>query len=156
MEEPANKLVEGTQEAHSEVPNFSFEFLRDKLEYFDIKADFFENQNLILNEIIHKVEMKGIELSKEKQELTDKLTEKSEVKKNLVKILEGLQNQRKVKTHKKNGFYHCPECSYKTKWENGSLKVHINAVHRKLKPWKCLDCTKSKSIRTYHLINFIK
>ena len=55
-----------------------------------------------------------------------------------------------------NGFYQCPECAYKTEWEKSDLKVHINAVHRKLKSWKCLDCTKGKQIKTDHLNYFIK
>ena len=160
MEDQANKLVEETKEAHDEVANFSFEHLRDKLEYFNVKADFFENQTLILNQIIHKVEMKNKEISKEEQELTDKLTERAEVKKNLVNILNGLKSQRKAGKHKRNdetfirtnGFYHCPECPYKTKWNRRTLKIHISAVHRKLKPWKCSDCTKGKCIKTCNII----
>ena len=116
-------------------------------------ADFFENQNLILNEIIHKVELKDMKLLKEEQELTGKLLERSKVKKNLVNILKSLKSQRKGKKYKKrdetlirvNGFYNCPECSYTTKWES-NLKAHINAVHRKLKPWKCSDCTMGNCI----------
>ena len=163
MEDQANKLVEETQEAHDEVPNFSLEHLPSKLEYFNVKADFFENQTLILNQIIHKVEMKDKEISKEEQELTDKLAERAEVKKNLVNILNGLKSQRKVKMHETkdenliriNGYFHCPECPYKTKWDRCTLKIHISAVHRKLKPWKCPDCAKSKRIKTYHLKYFI-
>ena len=158
MEEPANHLIEETQDTLHEVSNFSLEHLRDKLEYLNVKADFFENQTLIFNVIICKMELKGMELLKEEQELTDKLAEKTEVKKNLVNILKGLKNQQKVKTNKKNdvnfirtnGFYHCPECPFKTKWDRKNLKVHINAVHRKLKPWKCSDCNKGKRIKTYH------
>ena len=164
MEKPANKLFEGTQKAHDEVPNFSLELLRDKLEYFDVKANFYENQTSIINMIICKVELKGKELSEEEQELTDKLAERAEVKKNLVNILKGLKSQRKVKKHKKeneafirrNGFIHCPECSFKTKWNRNKLKLHINVVHRKLKPWKCSDCTKGKQIKIYHIKYFIK
>ena len=156
MEQPANQLIEGTQVAQDEVSNISLEVLRDKLEYFDVKGNFFENQNLILNQIIHKVELKDKELSKEEQELTEKLAERAEVKKNLVNIVKGLKNQRKVKKHKKhdetfiriNGFYQCLECSFKTKWHRNDLIAHINAVHRKLKPWKCSDCTKGKRIKT--------
>ena len=159
-----NQTIKETQEAHDEVPNFSLELLRDKFEYFNVKADFFENQTLILNEIIYKVELKDKELLKEEQELSDKLAERAEVKKNLVKIWVGLKNEQKVKEHKKenetsrkiNGFYHCPECSFKTKWKRMNLKVHINAVHRKLKPWKCSDCTKGKCIKTYYFKYFIK
>ena len=107
--------------------------------------------------------MKNKEISKEEQELTDKLAERAEVKKNLVNILKGLKNQRKMKKYKKNdetfirtnGFYHCPECLFKTKWDRNQLKVYINAVHRKLKPLKCPDCAKSKRAKTYHYEYFI-
>ena len=160
MEKPANKLIGGTKNTPDAVPN-SFELLRDKLEYFDVKADFFENQTLILNEIIHKVELKGKELMKEEQELTVKFAERAEVKKNLVNILKDLKSQQKAKKKdetliKINGFYHCPECSHKSKWNNNNLKYHIIAVHQKLKPWKCPDCTTGKRIKTYQLKYFIK
>ena len=69
--ESENQTFEETQEAHDEVANFSLELLQDKLEYLTVKADFFENQNLIIHEIIHKVELKNKELSKEEEELTD-------------------------------------------------------------------------------------
>ena len=162
MEKASNQLIGETHEAHDEVPNISLELLRDKTEYLGVKADFFENQTLIINEIINKIELKGIEILKEEQELTEKLADKSEVKKNLVNILKGLKNQRKVKEHKKsddtfirtNGFYNCPECPFKTKWRMNRLKAHINAVHRKLKPWKCPDCIKGKRIKTYYLSYF--
>ena len=146
------QLIEETQEARDDVTDFSLELLRDKIEYLDVKADFFENQALILNEIIHKIEMKDKKCLKEEQELTDKLAERAEVKKNLVNILKGLKNQQKVKMHETkenealvriNGFNHCPECPFKTKYDR-NLKDHINGVHRKLKPWKCSDCTKGK------------
>ena len=164
MEKPENQIIVETQEAHAEVPNFSLELLQDKLEYINVKADFFENQNLILNQIIYKVELEGTELLKEEQELTEKLAERAEVKKNLVNILKGFKSQRKVKALKKNdetfirtnGFYQCPECPYKKKSKRNVLKAHINAVHRKLKPWKCSDCTKSKRIKMYYLKYFTK
>ena len=164
MEETANQLVEENQEAHDAVSNFSVELLQDKLKYFNVKGDFFEKQTLIFNNIICKVELKGKEILKEEQELTDKLAERAEVKKNLVNILKGLKSQRKVKKHKKkdetfikiNGFYNCPECSFKTKWSRNKLKLHINVVHRKFKTWKCSDCTKGKQIKTYHLKYLIK
>ena len=75
MENPENKLIEESHEAQDEVPNFSLEILRDKLEYYNVKANFFENQTSIFNEIINKVELKDKEISKEEQELTDKLAE---------------------------------------------------------------------------------
>ena len=162
MEKAANQLIEGTQRAQDEVPNISLELLRDKLEYFDVKAVFFENQNLILNEIIHNVDLKDKELLKEEQELTEKLAERAEVKKNLVNILKGLKNQRKFNKDtkkkktlvKKNGFFNCPECPFKSKWNTSTVIVHISAVHRKLKPWKCSDCTKGKCSKNYHLEYF--
>ena len=160
MEKAANQLVEETQEAHDEVTNFSLEHLRDKLEYFDVKADFFENQNLILNKIINKMELKDKEFLKEEQDLSDKLLERAEVKKSLVNILKGLKNQRRVKKYKKNGtfiringFYHCPECLYETKRQS-NFKAHMDAVHLKLKPWNCLDCTKGNCIETCNLRYF--
>ena len=102
MEKAAYKLIEGTQEAQDEVPIFSLELLRDKLEYLNVKADFFQNQNLILNQIINKMELKDKELIKEEQELTDKLAERAEVKNNLVNILKSKKSHQKVKAHKKN------------------------------------------------------
>ena len=54
----------------------------------------------ILNQIIHKVEPKDKESSKEEQELSDKKAERAEVKKKLVNILKGLTNQRKLKKHR--------------------------------------------------------
>ena len=61
MEKAANQSIEETQEAHDEGINCSFELLRDKLEYLNVKADFFENQTLIFNEIINKVELEDKE-----------------------------------------------------------------------------------------------
>ena len=97
------------------------------------------------------------ETLKEEQEVADKLLQGAEVKKNLQGILEGLRSEQKVENQRKkddealtriNGFLQCPECPYKTKWSRYDLKLHINVVHRKLKPWKCLVCAKGK------LVNF--
>ena len=87
-----------------------------------------------------------MELLKEEQELTDGLKKGTEVKKKFVSILKGLKSRQKVT----NGFYHCPECLFKTNWHRMALKRHINAVHRKFKPWECSDCSKGKRIKTYH------
>ena len=153
MEETTNLLIEKSQEVQDDVTDFSLELLRDKIEYLDVKADFFENQTVLINKIICKIELVNKELLKEEQELTDKLEKKAKVKKNLVNILNGLKSQQKMKMHetkenealvRTNGFYYCPECPYKTKYDRTRLKDHINAVHRKLKPWKCSDCTKGK------------
>ena len=160
MEVRANQLIEKTQKALGDVPSFSLELLREKLEYLDVKADFFENQTVLINEIIHKTELKNLELFQEEQELAEKFKEGAEVKKNLVNILKCLKNQQKVKRDKSfikiKGFYHCPECTFKTKWYMQHLKVHINAVHRKLKPYKCSDCTKGKVFNAFQLNFFIK
>ena len=157
--EPANQAIVGSQEGHDEVPNLSSEPLRETIENFDVEDDFFEIQTLINNEMIRLVELKDMELSKEKQELTDKLLERTKMMDNLVAIS---KSEQKAKTHQKkdktliiaNKCCHYPGCSFKTKWEC-RLKIHINAVHRKLKDWKCSDCTKSKRIKTYHLKYFI-
>ena len=153
MEASKNQFYKDTQEAHDD----NLEVLRDKIEYLDVKSDFFENQTFIINEIIYKIELKEKELLKEEQEMTDKLVEGAKVKKNLVNILKDLKNQQQVNIHDKkddgtfikiNGFYHCPECPYKTNFRKYQLKNHINAVHRKLKPYKCTKCTKGKFLNT--------
>ena len=158
--EKENKLIEETQKAHDDVTSFSLELLQDKNEYLDVKANFFENQTLIINKIIHKIELIGKKLSIEEQELSDKLAEGAEVKKNLANILKCLKSQQKVKRDKSfikiKGFYHCPECPYKTKRFMRKLKVHIDAVHRKLKPWKCSNCAKGKLFNAFQLKYFIK
>ena len=97
------------------------------------------------------------ETLKEEQEVADKLLQGAEVKKNLVSVLESLKSQQKVGNQCKkgdeavnriNGFFQCPECIFKAKWRRKDLIHHINSVHRKLKPWKCLVCDKGK------LVNF--
>ena len=155
MEAETNHLTKGSQEAQDEVPNLSSEPLRETFENVDVEDDFFEIQTLVNNEMIRLVELKDMELSKEKQELTNKLAERVEVMKNLVNISKGPQ---KVKMHKKkdeslistNVLYYCPECTINTKKKH-NLKVHINAVHRKLKPFNCSECNKGKRIKIYHL-----
>ena len=164
MEDTINQFIEETWEAHTEVLNLSLELLLDKLDDLDVKADFNENPTLVSNETIHKVELKAKELSKEEQEPTDKLEERAEVKKNVVNILKGSKSQQKVRKHKKNdktfikinGFYNCPECLYKTKDRRRNLQIHIDAVHLKLKPWKCLDCAKGIRIKNYYFKCSIK
>ena len=133
-------------ELANQVPSFSLELLRDKTDNIDVKADFFENQTFINNEIINKLELKSMELPKEEQEFTEKLEERAEAKK----------HKKNDETFTKiNGFYNCPECSYKTQWNKSNLKVHIDAIHREVKPYICSDCSKGKRIKTYHLKYFI-
>ena len=126
MEETINQFIEETWEAHPEVLNLSLELLLDKLDDLNVKADFMENPTFVSNETIQKVEVKDKKLSKEEQELTDKLDERAKVKKNL----NGLKCEQRVETQKKND------------------ETLINEVHQKLKPWKCSDCAKSKQIKT--------
>ena len=159
MDKPANQSVGGTQEAHDDVLDSSLEVLRDKIECVDDKAEIFENQTLIINEINHKRELKY----KEEQGSTDKLEKRVEIRKNIANILKGCKNQQQVKEHKQkdgnliriNGFYHCPECLYMTNGSMNCLKKHINAVHRKLKPLKCSDCTKGRRIKPFYLKYYI-
>ena len=127
--------------------------MRDKIEYLGVKADFFKGQTIPIGEFIYRMELRVEKTLKEEQEVNDKLLEGAEVKENLEGILGSLRNQQKVENHGKkddeaatriNGFYHCLECPFKAKCSWRDLKVHINAVHRKLKPWKCLECPKRK------------
>ena len=91
-------------------------------------------------------------------EETQEALEIAEVK-NSAKILsKSLQNEQKVEERKKknetltkkNEFYYCPECLYKTKWNKNVLNAHIKKVQRKLKPWKCSD-----AISLYRLVTTI-
>ena len=154
---------EEIQEARENIQDLIMELIRDKIKYLDVKADFFEGQSIPIGELIYRMELRVEETLKEEQEVADKLLQGAEVKKNLVSVLEGLKSQQKVGNHGKkddeaatriNGFYHCQECAYKTKKDRNSLKRHINAVHRKLKPWKCLDCPKRKPNSICHLTIF--
>ena len=159
MDNPAHQSIEGTQEAYDDVADSSLELFRDKIECVDVKVEIFENQTLIINEIIHKRELKD----KEEQESTDKLVKRAEKRKNLANILKGLKIQPQVKEHKKrdeifiriNGFYNCPDCHYETNRQS-NLKVHMDAVHLKLKPFKCSDCCKCKRVKFYYIKYFMK
>ena len=146
---------EEIQEARENIQDLILKLMRDKIEYLDVKADFFEGQSIPIGELIYRMELRVEETLKEEQEVNDKLLEGAEVKKNLVSVLEGLKSQQKVEIRGKkddeavtriNGFFQCPECPYKTKSQRFHLKRHINAVHRKLKPWQCLICDKGKII----------
>ena len=94
----------------------------------------------------------------ELQELTDKFNQREIEKAKLKSYLKTLEAQVEVKNcnetlenaaekHQKvitkiNGSFRCPECPYKS-FSKAVIDHHINAVHRKLKPWKCSDCNKS-------------
>ena len=120
--------------------NLELELLHLELEYLQLKGDFFESQTLLWNQLIYKQELKEIEYRKEEQELLDKFKEREIEKQKLIEHLKKLKvkiNPRSIK--KINGFQNCPECPFKSKIH---LKEHINAVHRKLKPFQCLDCDK--------------
>ena len=128
-----------------------FELLRDKLEYFEVKSDFFENQTEEWGKLIHEQEAKDYE-SLQEQELIDLINEREEEKKKLITYLESLKSQNIMKNKteamiKKNlvdedGFFNCPECPKKFSLKP-NLKIHIEGIHRKLKPWNCLSCDKS-------------
>ena len=147
---------EEIQEAREAIQDLILELMRDKIEYLDVKADFFEGQSIPIGELIYRMKLRVEETLMEEQEVADMLLQGAEVKKNLVSVLESLKSQQKVEIRGKkddeavtriNGFFQCPECPYKTKWTRDHLILHINAVHRKLKPWKCLDCPKRKPNR---------
>ena len=137
------------------------EYLRDKLEYLHLKSDFFNSQSEIWSKLIFKVELKQKESLKEEQELIDKFNEREIEKEKLISHLKSLKKQVKVSSNwslnngkevknnetgftRINGFFNCTECEYKAKRKCYVIQ-HINAVHRKLKPYKCSDCDKGMS-----------
>ena len=144
---------EEIQEARENIQDLILELIRDK--YLDGKADFFEGQSIPIGELIYRMELRVMKTLKDEQEVADNLLQGAKVKKNLEGILESLKSRQKVEIHGKqddeaatriNGFFYCQECAYKTKKDRNSLKRHINAVHLKLKPFKCSFCAKGKLI----------
>ena len=129
---------------------YSLELLRLDLEYFQLKGDFFEQQSHLWSKLITNQERELDESLKELQELIVKLNDRNDEKEQLASHLKhvklkkskeaALTSPQKVLV-RKNGFFNCPECSYKTIYKQ-DLNQHINAVHRKLKPWKCSECDK--------------
>ena len=137
------------------------QYLLDKLGYLNVKADFFARQSETWSKLINKVELEHEESLKEEQELIDKFNEREIEKEKLISHLKSLKKQVKVSSNwflnngvevknndtvftRTNGFFNCTECEYKSKLKLNVIK-HINAVHRKLKPYKCLDCDKGMS-----------
>ena len=127
---------EELQEAREAIQNLILELMRDKIEYLDVKADFFETQSIPIGEVIYRMELRVEKTLKEEQEVAGKLLQRAEVKKNLVSVLEGLKSQQKVGNHGKkgdeavtriNGFFQCPECPYKTKWFRWDL-IRVKAL----------------------------
>ena len=126
------------------------QLLQDELEYLQVKGDFFEDQTEMWFELIYKQELKAQEILKEERELLDKFNEREFVKEKLISQLKALKDQvnngKEVKKEvtaliRINGFFNCPECPYKS-INISHLKDHINAIHLKIKPWKCLECHK--------------
>ena len=156
MERSRIEFFEGPRQIQEIAGNVDIELLRDEMEYLQVKADFFEGQTEAWTALINKQELKDEEILKEEQELVDKINENDIEKKKLITYLKALKIQKQIKNNrmfgynvatsqknltKINGFFSCPECSYKSYLTN-KLNRHINAVHRKLKPWKCSDCYK--------------
>ena len=145
--------------------NVDLELLQDKLQYFQQKGDFFDGQTEAWSKLIKKQGPRVKESLKELQELIDKFNEREIEKNKLKSYLKTLKGQVEVKNcnetlgnaaekHQKvitkiNGFFNCPECPYKAAAKH-VIDHHINAVHRKLRPWKCSDCNKG------WLINYIE
>ena len=145
---------EHTQEKYGSVDLELLEHLRDKIEHLQVKGDFFDDQTEVWGKLIYNQELKDKKFLKEEQELIDMINEREVEKNKLASHLKFLKDELKVKKSKGivvknpqkalvriNGFYYCPECPYKSNY-NRNLNQHINAVHRKLKPWKCSECDK--------------
>ena len=143
----------------------ALQLLEDKLEYLQLKGDFFEDQTEVWAKLIHKQELRDKETSKEEQELMNQFNERKIEKKKLISHLKAIKNHvdvtssdnfRKIKEKitvftRIDGFFECIECHLKTK-KRANLVSHINAVHRKLKPYKCSDCDRGWF---YYFILFI-
>ena len=140
MEEPTNQISENESQS-------SLQILQDKLEYLGIMGEFFEDQTILINNLIYDMEMKDRKSLNEQQEMTRKLSEGAEVKRKLINKLIDLkikQRTGKPLAHfKVNGLYKCPECPFKSKMFS-NVKTHFAALHLKLKSWKCSNCPKGK------------
>ena len=125
--------------------NSSLQILQDKSEYLGIMGDFFEDQTILMNNLIYDMELKDRESLKEQQEMKRKLSEGAEVKKNLINKLIDLKIKQRIGKplahYKVNRLYKCPECPFKGKIIS-NFKTHFVAVHLKLKSWKCSNCPK--------------
>ena len=156
MEGSRIEFFEGPRQIQEIVGNVDLELLWDEIEYLQLKADFFEGQTVAWILLINKQELKNKESLKKEQELVDKINEKEIEKKKLITYLKALKNQPQIKNNstlgydaatsqknltKINGCFSCPECRIKINRKE-NLNRHLNAVHRKLKPWKCSDCDK--------------
>ena len=131
----------------------------DEVEYLQLKAGFFDGQTEIWSKLIYKVELSQKESLKEEQELMDQFNEREIEKEQLISRLKALKDQVKVTNDdnfnngnevksnervfvKVDGFFNCPEspeCHYKSKLKF-HLMDHINAIHLKVKNFKCPDC----------------
>ena len=140
MEGPTNQISENESQS-------SLQILQDKSEYLGIMGEFFEDQTILINNLIYDMELKDRKSLNEQQEMTGKLSEGAEVKRKLINKLIDLKiKQRTGKPlahYKNNGLYKCPECPYKSKIIS-NFKTHFAALHLKLKIWKCSKCSKGK------------
>ena len=136
--------------------NEALELLKDELEYLQLKGDFFEDQTDLWGKLIIAQELKNKESLEEEQELIGKLNERKIEKEKLISHLKALKDQIKAPKNKSlnkeesvliriNGYFNCTECRFKS-YKKWPLKVHIDAIHLKLKPFKCSNCDKGRSI----------
>ena len=143
------------------IKDQDLDILRDNLEYLQLKSNFFDGQTEVWGKLINIVELKLKKSLKEEQELIDKFNEREIEKEKLISHLKSLKEQVKISSNlcldngeevknidtaftKINGFINCTECEYKSKCKR-NVVTHTNAVHRKLKPYKCSDCDKGMS-----------
>ena len=128
MEGPTKQFIEETQKANDYI--IRLKLLKDEIKYLDVNANSFEGQSVPIGELVNKMELIVQETLKEGKGL-----------------LEGAEVKNQDKDFKSiNRLFHCPECSYTSKWGRRHLQYHINAVHLKLKSFKCSFCAKGKLI----------
>ena len=142
------------------------ELLQDELEYLELKSNFFDGQTEEWSNLIHDQELKDQESLEEEQELVKVFNERKIEKEKLISHLKALKDQVDTKASKgtknlirKNGFFECSECPYKSKWKR-NVDRHINNIHFKLNMFvdnKFLDCPEChfKSNFRYRLVQHI-
>ena len=150
MERPTQKLMKENQEDYDYI--IKLELIRQHVENMGIIS--LENESNTIDELINKMSLKVNETMKPEQDLL----QGADIENNIANLLNRLRCHQEMKNRgmkddkvyiKVNGFYHCPECLYKTKWGRKNLNLHINATHPKRRLWKCSDCPKGKLISTF-------
>lgn len=119
MEIPANQL---TQKSQGSEEDSTLQTLLDKMEYMQIKANFFECQTKWLTEIIYNEEISAEESFKEEQEIYAELNKQNQLKlklQNQLQVLKEACQPRAIEYFKTDGINNnCTECFYQSKYKD--------------------------------------